>query len=509
MAATTAAVISDGVALRAMTAADLPAAHGLSAEMRWPHRPVDWELALRHAEGLVAERDGQVVGTGLRWRWGPQQATIGLIIVSPACQGRRIGHRLMTALLEGLEGCSVLLQATSEGRGLYERLGFVRTGEIRQHQGIALPAPLIALSPGRRLRPTTEADLPALHALDAAARGMPRPALIDELFRDADATVVLDDDGRARGFAMLRRFGRGHAIGPVVASDAEGRAGADRAPGRAERRPLHAHRHRLRQRPDRMGGKPGPAARRRGDDHGARRPLAPDATRGSTPSSRRRWAEEAVKSPRPLRPPSGRSTRFRCGRSSSSRPTASAAGSGPKFFATKRPTSTSGSGPTSATRSRCATSPRGWRRPTWARSFPKLELLFSTGAGVDQFDLAALPPRVSLVRMVEPGIVQGMVEYVTHAVLDLHRDMPAYRRAQQQRQWQPLPVRTAAECRVGVLGPGLAGAGGADAAGRTRLRRRRLEPVAPRPARRALPCRRRRTATPSSHARRSSSACCR
>jgi len=89
--------------------------------------------------------------------------------------------------------------------------------------------------------------------------------------------------------------------------------------------------------------------------------------------------------------------------------------------------------------------------------FPKLELLFSTGAGVDQFDLAALPPRVSLVRMVEPGIVQGMVEYVTHAVLDLHRDMPAYRRAQQKRQWQPLPVRTAAECRVGVLGLGSLG----------------------------------------------------
>ena len=111
--------------------------------------------------------------------------------------------------------------------------------------------------------------------------------------------------------------------------------------------------------------------------------------------------------------------------------------------------------------------------------FPKLELLFSTGAGVDQFDLAALPPRVSLVRMVEPGIVQGMVEYVTHAVLDLHRDMPAYRRAQQKRQWQPLPVRTAAECRVGVLGLGSLGqavlaqlvALGFDAAGWSRSRR--------------------------------------
>ena len=89
--------------------------------------------------------------------------------------------------------------------------------------------------------------------------------------------------------------------------------------------------------------------------------------------------------------------------------------------------------------------------------FPNLELLFSTGAGVDQFDLAALPRHLPVVRMVEPGIVQGMVEYVTHAVLDLHRDMPAYRRAQQQRLWQPLPVRTAAQCGVGVLGLGSLG----------------------------------------------------
>ena len=113
-----------------------------------------------------------------------------------------------------------------------------------------------------------------------------------------------------------------------------------------------------------------------------------------------------------------------------------------------------------------------------AMRFPNLELLFSTGAGVDQFDFTALPRRLPVVRMVEPGIVQGMVEYVTHAVLDLHRDMPAYRRAQQQRQWQPIPVRTAAECRVGVLGLGSLGqavlaqlvALGFDAAGWSRSR---------------------------------------
>ena len=51
---------------------------------------------------------------------------------------------------------------------------------------------------------------------------MPRDALIADLLAGAEACVVLDHDNAPRGFAMLRRFGRGHAIGPVVAPDAEG-----------------------------------------------------------------------------------------------------------------------------------------------------------------------------------------------------------------------------------------------------------------------------------------------
>lgn len=213
---------TDGVVLRPMTAADLAQAHALSAELRWPHRPADWEQMFSHAEGFAAERDGDLVATGLRWLWGRSHATIGLVIVSPACQGRRIGHRLMSALLAGLEDRTVLLHATAEGRGLYERLGFVRTGELRQHQGIALPAPLVALQPGWRLRPAGLNELPALQALDAASRGMPRDALVAELLQSAEACVVLDHDNEPKGFAMLRRFGRGHSIGPVVAPDAEG-----------------------------------------------------------------------------------------------------------------------------------------------------------------------------------------------------------------------------------------------------------------------------------------------
>lgn len=212
---------TDGVLLRPMQAADLAAAHALSVAVRWPHRMVDWEFVFGLGEGLVAERDGEVVGTALCWRWGPIHATLGLVIVAPHCQGRRIGQRLMQGVLDRLSGRSILLHATPEGRGLYERLGFVATAEIRQHQGLAEQAPLVALATGVRLRPLNRHDAPQLAALDAAACGMPRERLIRRLL-DAGDTVVLDRDGEAIGFAVLRRFGRGQAIGPVVAPEVVG-----------------------------------------------------------------------------------------------------------------------------------------------------------------------------------------------------------------------------------------------------------------------------------------------
>jgi len=58
-----------------------------------------------------------------------------------------------------------------------------------------------------------------------------------------------------------------------------------------------------------------------------------------------------------------------------------------------------------------------------AVTFRNLELVFSVGAGVDQFDFSQLPTHVPLIRMLEPGIAESMVEYVTMAVLALHRDL--------------------------------------------------------------------------------------
>ncbi|WP_374625610.1 2-hydroxyacid dehydrogenase [Pandoraea sp.] len=88
---------------------------------------------------------------------------------------------------------------------------------------------------------------------------------------------------------------------------------------------------------------------------------------------------------------------------------------------------------------------------------PNLEVVFSTGAGIDQFDLSRVPDHIPVVRMIEPGIVEGMVEYVTQAVLSIHRDIFAYARQQAVREWAALTVVPASDRRVGVLGLGMLG----------------------------------------------------
>ncbi|MDF7659626.1 glyoxylate/hydroxypyruvate reductase A [Erwiniaceae bacterium L1_54_6] len=87
-------------------------------------------------------------------------------------------------------------------------------------------------------------------------------------------------------------------------------------------------------------------------------------------------------------------------------------------------------------------------------TFPNLQALLSVGAGADQFDLSTLPPDLPVMRMIEPGLTQGMVEYVTFAVLGLHRDMPRYFQQQREQQWQTHKIHTAGERRVGVMGLG-------------------------------------------------------
>lgn len=206
------------ISLRPLTEANLPAAHALTTEFGWPHRLADWLFMARLGTGVAAEQNGALVGTALAWRFGVDHGAVGMIGVSPGAQRRGLGRRLTMAALDCLESRIVVLHATAAGMPLYETLGFVADGTIRQHQGAAYGAGLMELPPGQRLRPIGRSDTGPLTALDRSATNLDRTALFAALL-EVPSGVILDDDGAAIGFALLRRFGRGLVIGPVVAPD--------------------------------------------------------------------------------------------------------------------------------------------------------------------------------------------------------------------------------------------------------------------------------------------------
>ena len=206
--------------IRAMTPDDIEQCYALTQALKWPHRREDWQLALQLGEGTVIEEQGRLIGSAVLWRWGERAATLGMIIVENQQQGRGLGKQLMLAQLEKLPDCNVRLHATEMGKGLYEKLGFVSCGEIRQHQTRAVTTlPDMVIPAGMQLRPATQADHATLVTRDQQANGMHRPALIAHLLRDCQTVLLEDAAQQIQGFASLRRFGHGWAIGPVIAAD--------------------------------------------------------------------------------------------------------------------------------------------------------------------------------------------------------------------------------------------------------------------------------------------------
>ncbi len=209
------------VELRAMTEADLEQAHALSRELNWPHRIEDWQFFLEFGQGLVAVRDGAVVGTAMCWLFGEQAGTLGMVIVAPASQGLGIGRKLMTGVMDILGDRTIMLHATAEGMPLYESLGFVPVGDVLQHQGTAFSVPLSELLPDERVRPMGQRDMEIIPELDARATGMDRRRLFDTMDKSATG-VMLTRAHEVAGFALFRKFGRGYVVGPTVAPDVGG-----------------------------------------------------------------------------------------------------------------------------------------------------------------------------------------------------------------------------------------------------------------------------------------------
>ena len=102
-----------------------------------------------------------------------------------------------------------------------------------------------------------------------------------------------------------------------------------------------------------------------------------------------------------------------------------------------------------------------WKVPEDIKTaYPNLEIIFSMGAGADQFVMSEVPENVPVVRLIDDGLTAMMQEYVTMAVLGLHRDLPGYIDNQRNQMWERVSVPPLTrDRRVGVMGLGELGQG--------------------------------------------------
>jgi Phosphoglycerate dehydrogenase and related dehydrogenases len=95
--------------------------------------------------------------------------------------------------------------------------------------------------------------------------------------------------------------------------------------------------------------------------------------------------------------------------------------------------------------------------PTLFERAPKLEVLFSGGAGVDY--ILAMPnlPDIPIVRFVDESLTTRMSEWVVLQALSHLRQVPAYLNQQRERVWRELSQPEAKDLTVGVMGLGVLG----------------------------------------------------
>ena len=126
--------------IRGMQESDLPFADSLRALAGWNQTLEDWRrfLVTQPKGCFVAEWEGTRAGTATTVVYGSALAWIGMVLVHPEYRRRGVGRALLLRCIDYLQGLKVKcvkLDATPEGRLVYENLGFKEEWPLRRWEG--------------------------------------------------------------------------------------------------------------------------------------------------------------------------------------------------------------------------------------------------------------------------------------------------------------------------------------------------------------------------------------
>jgi len=185
--------------IRALGVADLRQCVALSVDRGWSPERSKWSLLLGVCQtfGVDAPDGRGLAGAVVLTRWGPDLASVGMMLVAARYGRRGLGRALMEHVIAEAGEATLTLFATDLGRPLYEQLGFAPVRRSVSFVGTFRPGPVGASAPAGAAgftRAATEADLPAILAVDRAAFGADRGQIVSRLPGFADRIGVLADD---------------------------------------------------------------------------------------------------------------------------------------------------------------------------------------------------------------------------------------------------------------------------------------------------------------------------
>jgi predicted N-acetyltransferase YhbS len=194
-------------------------------ESRWNQVEADWRIFLTQGRVYAASTGtGRIIATTATLPFGRRFAWISMVLVNGEYRRRGVATRLMQMAMDDLAAARLVpvLDATPDGRAVYQRLGFQDSWGFhrlirRERPTTAEMAPVLA---GVTIRPITDADWPALCAYDAAAFGAERGAVLAGLRgRLPMAELIAERADHITGF-LLGRDGRiASQLGPLIAKD--------------------------------------------------------------------------------------------------------------------------------------------------------------------------------------------------------------------------------------------------------------------------------------------------
>jgi len=212
--------------IRVLVEPDLGFAHELSRLAGWNQTRRDWErfLALAPEGCFLAECEGEPAGTATTTAYGGGLAWIGMVLVHPDFRRRGLGTALLRRAIDHLRlergiAC-VRLDATPEGRPLYEGLGFRAEWSLSRWRRPALASEGAgdveaggSPHPARMPEPPSAPDEAGL-ALDREVFGADRGELLRSLARGSIHGAT-EGDG---SFGYVREGQRALYLGPVTAA---------------------------------------------------------------------------------------------------------------------------------------------------------------------------------------------------------------------------------------------------------------------------------------------------